>query len=142
VKASFGSEISDDLVAVLIERGSLLHLPMSQVELLSMGGATSRVAPDATAFNYRDARWLFNIPASWVDAADTDHEVSWVRDTYAAVQPFSTGGAYSNFMEGDEKSNDEVAYGSTLRRLQAIKAVYDPANVFRLNQNVQPVAAT
>ena len=141
VKATFGHELSDALVDVLIERGKLLRSPLSQVELLSMGGAISHVAGDATAFPYRDARWLLNVPASWTDAADSDSEVAWVRDTFAAIQPFSTGGAYSNFMEGDETSNDQVAYGSTLRRLQGIKAVYDPENIFRLNQNITPVPA-
>ena len=81
------------------------------------------------------------MPASWADPADSDYEIAWVRDTFAAIEPFSTGGAYSNFMEGDETSNDQVAYGSTLRRLQAIKAVYDPENIFRLNQNIAPVPA-
>ena len=141
VKATFGSALSDGLVDVLIERGKLLRSPLTQVELLSMGGAIGRVARDATAFPYRDARWLFNVPASWADPADSDYEISWVRDTFAAIQPFSTGGAYSNFMEGDEASNDQVAYGSTLQRLQAIKAVYDPQNIFRLNQNITPVPA-
>ncbi len=141
VKATFGGAISDSLVDVLIERGKLLRSPLTQVELLSMGGAIDRVASDATAFPYRDARWLFNVPASWADPAASDYEISWVRDTFAAIQPFSTGGAYSNFMEGDEVSNDQVAYGSTLRRLQAIKAVYDPQNIFRLNQNIAPVPA-
>jgi hypothetical protein len=84
---------------------------------------------------------LLNVPASWTDAADTGYEIGWVRDTFAAVTPFASGGAYSNFMEGDEKSNDEVAYGSTLQRLQEVKAIYDPDNIFRLNQNVLPVAA-
>jgi FAD/FMN-containing dehydrogenase len=141
VKATFGSGLSDELVDVLVERGKLLRSPLTQVELLSMGGAIDRVASDATAFPYRDARWLFNMPASWTDAADSDYEIGWVRDTFAAIQPFGTGGAYSNFMVGDETSNDQVAYGSTLRRLQAIKAVYDPENIFRLNQNITPVPA-
>lgn len=60
---------------------------------LSMGGAIDRVASDATAFPYRDARWLFNVPASWVDPVDSDYEIAWVRDTFAAIRPFSTGGA-------------------------------------------------
>jgi FAD/FMN-containing dehydrogenase len=141
VKATFGNALSDPLIDVLIERGRLLRSPLTQVELLSMGGAIDRVANDATAFPYRDARWLFNVPGSWADAADSEYEIGWVRDTFAAIQPFSTGGAYSNFMEGDETSNDQVAYGSTLRRLQAIKAVYDPENIFRLNQNINPVPA-
>ena len=141
VKATFASGLSDKLVDVLVERGKLLRSPLTQVELLSMGGAINRVARDATAFPYRDARWLFNVPASWVDPVDSDYEIAWVRDTFAAIQPFSTGGAYSNFMDGDETSSDQVAYGSTLQRLQAIKAVYDPENVFRLNQNIAPVPA-
>jgi FAD/FMN-containing dehydrogenase len=141
VKATFGNELTDALIDVLIERGELLRSPFAQVEVLSMGGAIRRVAPDATAFPYRDANWLLNVPASWSDPADSSYEIAWVRDTFAAIQPFSTGGAYSNFMEGDETSNDEVAYGSTLARLQAIKAVYDPENIFRLNQNIAPVAA-
>ncbi len=141
VKATFASGLSDELVDVLIDQGKLLRSPLTQVELLSMGGAIDRVASDATAFPYRDARWLFNVPASWADPADSDYEIRWVRDTFAAIQPFSTGGAYSNFMDGDETSSDQVAYGSTLRRLQAIKAVYDPGNIFRLNQNITPVPA-
>ena len=141
VKATFASGLSDELVDVLVDRGKLLRSPLTQVELLSMGGAIDRVASDATAFPYRDARWLFNVPASWVDPVDSDYEIGWVRDTFAAIQPFSTGGAYSNFMDRDETSSDQVAYGSTLRRLQAIKAVYDPENIFRLNQNITPVPA-
>ncbi|HEY5200993.1 MAG TPA: FAD-binding oxidoreductase [Acidothermaceae bacterium] len=141
VKATFASGLSGGLADVLVERGKLLRSPLTQVELLSMGGAIDRVAGDATAFPYRDARWLFNVPASWADPADSDYEIGWVRDTFAAIQPFSTGGAYSNFMDGDETSSDQVAYGSTLRRLQAIKAVYDPENIFRLNQNITPVPA-
>jgi FAD/FMN-containing dehydrogenase len=141
VKATFGSALTPKLIDVLVERGRLLHSPLTQIELLSMGGAIADVAPDATAFPYRDARWLLNVPASWTATDDDAYEIGWVRDTFEAITPHATGGAYSNFMEGDEEANDEVAYGSTLRRLQAIKAVYDPENVFRLNQNVLPVAA-
>jgi FAD/FMN-containing dehydrogenase len=141
VKATFGSELQPGLVDVLVERGKLLHSPLTQVEVLAMGGAIRKVAPDATAFPYRDASWLFNVPASWEHAHHTGYEVAWVRDTFTAIEPYATGGAYSNFMEADEDGRDQVAYGSTLHRLQAVKAVYDPGNVFRLNQNVLPVAA-
>jgi FAD/FMN-containing dehydrogenase len=138
VKATFGSALTPALIDVLVERGRLLHSPLTQVEILSMGGAIADVAPDATAFPYRDASWLLNVPASWTTPAETEYEIAWVRETFAAITPHASGGAYSNFMEGDEVANDEVAYGSTLHRLQEIKAVYDPENVFRLNQNVLP----
>jgi FAD/FMN-containing dehydrogenase len=142
VKATFGGELTPQLVDVLVERGRLLRSPITQVELLSMGGRIADVAVDATAFPHRNAAWLLNVPASWISPEETEYEVAWVRDTFAAIAPFSSGGAYSNFMEGDEEANDEVAYGSTLRRLQGIKAVYDPNNVFRLNQNIVPAAVT
>lgn len=142
VKATFGNELSPALIDVLVERGRLLQSPLTQVELLSMGGAISRVGVDDTAFPHRNAAWLLNAPASWVDPADTEYEIAWVRDTFSAIEPFSAGGAYSNFMEGDEVANDEVAYGATLRRLQEVKSVFDPANVFRLNQNIRPLAHT
>lgn len=139
VKATFGGSLTPELVDVLVERGRLLHSPLTQVELLSMGGSISDVAADATAFPHRNSPWLLNVPASWTDAADSDYEIAWVRDTFAAIAPLSSGGAYSNFMEGDEEANDEVAYGATLARLREVKARYDPANIFRLNQNVLPL---
>ncbi len=141
VKATFGDELTDGLIDALVERGRSLGSELTQVELLAMGGAIRWVASDATAFPYRDAAWLLNVPASWQDPADSEREIAWVRDTFAAIAPFGSGGAYSNFLEGDEQANDQVAYGRTLRRLQAVKAVYDPDNIFRLNQNVTPVAA-
>jgi hypothetical protein len=67
--------------------------------------------------------------------------VQWVRDTFAALRPVCSGGAYVNFMDHDEQAAGQVAYGGTLRRLQQVKAAYDPGNVFRLNQNITPGGA-
>ena len=67
--------------------------------------------------------------------------MQWVRDTFAALRPVCSGGAYVNFMDHDEQAADQVAYGGTLRRLQQVKAAYDPGNVFRLNQNITPGGA-
>src|SRR4051812_5828601 len=124
IKAGFASELSDGLIDALIERGAAIGSPITQIEVLAMGGAIGRMAPDATAFPYRDAGWLINIPASWRDAADDEREVAWARGTYAAVQPHLTGGAYANFMGVDDEDAD--AYRGTLARLAAVKAVYDP----------------
>jgi FAD/FMN-containing dehydrogenase len=138
VKATFADELTDDLIDVVSARGALIGSEVSQIELLSMGGAIRRVSPDATAFPHRAASWLINIPASWRSAAQTEREIGWVRDTYAALTPYCRGGGYVNFMDGDEQAAGQAAYGATLRRLQAVKAAYDPGNVFRLNQNIIP----
>jgi FAD/FMN-containing dehydrogenase len=138
IKAGFVDDLPGALVDALLERAELIESPISQVELLAMGGAIARVAPDATAFPFRDARWLINIPATWSDAADDEREIAWARGTYAAVKPFLSEGNYVNFMGDDEDDTAAGAYGETLARLQRVKAAYDPDNVFRLNQNVTP----
>ncbi|HEY9244447.1 MAG TPA: FAD-binding oxidoreductase [Streptosporangiaceae bacterium] len=138
VKATFAAGLSPDLIDVVIAQGQRLGSEVSQIELLSLGGAITRVAPDATAFPHRDAGWLINIPASWRSPDDTEREIGWVRDTFAALQPVCSGGAYVNFMDHDEQAAGQVAYGATLRRLRQVKAAYDPGNVFRLNQNITP----
>jgi FAD/FMN-containing dehydrogenase len=138
IKATFADDLTDDLLDALLPLGNEIGSYLSQVELLSMGGAISRVDPDATAFPHRGVKWLINIPATWDSPDETEAEVDWVRHTYAAVQPHATGGAYVNFMDADEEST--TSYGTTMARLQAVKAIYDPKNVFRLNQNIEPVA--
>jgi FAD/FMN-containing dehydrogenase len=138
IKAGFVNDLPDELVAALLERAELIESPISQVELLAMGGAIARVEQDATAFPFRNARWLINIPATWRDAADDEREIAWARGTNAAVKPFLSEGNYVNFMGDDEDDSAAGAYGATLARLQQVKAVYDPENVFRLNQNVTP----
>jgi FAD/FMN-containing dehydrogenase len=101
----------------------------------------ARVEADATAFPFRQPRWLVNIPATWRDAADDESETAWTRATYAAVRPYLNEGGYVNFMGDDEDDDTAAAYGRTIERLQRIKAVYDPDNVFRLNQNIEPAVA-
>jgi FAD/FMN-containing dehydrogenase len=140
VKAGFATEITDELISVLIERGAQVGSPLSVIELLSMGGAIDRVDPAATAFPHRGSRWLVNVPGQWAesDPAVAGREVAWVRDTFTALEPHLAGGAYSNFMEDDETLGVDRAYGSTLTRLAELKATFDPENLFRLNQNIQP----
>jgi FAD/FMN-containing dehydrogenase len=140
VKAGFAPALTGPFIEALIDRGARVESPLSVIEVLSMGGAIRDVPAAATAFPHRDARWLINVPAQWSDAADSDAEVAWARQSYATLRPFLSGGAYSNFMEDDETDAAATAYGDTLARLARIKAEYDPHNVFRLNQNVLPAA--
>jgi FAD/FMN-containing dehydrogenase len=138
IKAGFANDIPDALIDVLLDRATLLESPISQVELLALGGAISRVSPDATAFPFRNAGWLINIPATWRDPADDEREIAWARATYAAIHPHLSEGSYVNFMGDDEDDTAAAAYGRTIERLQQVKALYDPDNTFRLNQNIKP----
>jgi len=138
IKATFADDLTDDLLDAVLPFGEQIGSELSQVELLSMGGAISHVAPDDTAFPHRNVKWLINIPATWEMPAETDAAVDWVRRTYAAVAPHATGGAYVKFMDADELAS--TGYGSTMKRLAEVKTKYDPQNVLRLNQNIEPVA--
>ena len=140
IKAGFAADLPSELIDVLLERAALIQSPISQVELLALGGAIATVAPEATAFPFRNARWLINIPATWRDAADDESEIAWARATYAAIRPYLSEGGYVNFMGDDEDDTAAAAYGRTIERLQRVKAVYDPENTFRLNQNITPAA--
>ena len=141
IKAGFADDLPDELIDTLIGRAALIQSPISQVELLALGGAIARVDSAATAFPFRQARWLINIPATWRDAGDDEREIAWARATYAAVKPYLSEGTYVNFMGDDEDDTAACAYGRTMERLRQVKAVYDPDNVFRLNQNIQPAPA-
>jgi FAD/FMN-containing dehydrogenase len=138
IKAGFAHDLTDGLTDALLEQAAEIVSPISQVELLALGGAIARVPSDATAFPFRDSRWLINIPATWRDAAHDAREIAWARDTYAAIRPHLGEGTYVNFMGDDADDTAAGAYGRTLARLQTIKAAYDPDNVFRLNQNIAP----
>ncbi len=138
VKAGFATGLSEAMIATLIAQGSEVGSPMSVIEVLSMGGAIDRVAPDATAFPHRGSRWLINVPGQWTDPAEGQDEIAWVRRSFAALEPHLAGGAYSNFMDDDEADGAARAYGATLDRLAELKRTYDPENVFSLNQNIEP----
>jgi FAD/FMN-containing dehydrogenase len=141
VKAGYLDALSPQAIETLIEAASEVTSEFSQVEVLAVGGAIARVDAEATAFPHRDAAWLVNVPASWVDAAEDEREIEWARRVYRSIEPLMTGGAYANFMGDDEDDGAATAYGGTLERLRRVKAERDPANVFRLNQNIVPAGA-
>jgi hypothetical protein len=138
IKAGFLDELTDDTIATLRACGAEVSSELSQIEVLAVGGAIADVAPEATAYPHRAARWLINLPAMWEDPADTEAEVAWARRSFGALTPHLTGGTYVNFMDGDEDDATGDAYGALTQRLRAVKRAYDPGNVFRLNQNIAP----
>ena len=101
-----------------------------------MGGRTSLVAPDATAFTHRAAAFNFGIMYIGDDPARSEAGISAVRDYYAAMAPFMAG-FYTNLNEESEKKT-WGNYGENYPRLVEIKNKYDPTNLFRLNANIKP----
>jgi FAD/FMN-containing dehydrogenase len=134
--------LSDAAIDILIEHARRRTSALSVTNVFQLGGAVSRVAEDATAYSDRGAVFNVDLNAQWIDADDprAAEHMQWVRDFHAALQPFATGGAYVNFLMGDE-GHDRVRaiYGDAKHdRLIELKRRYDPDNVFRLNQNIRP----
>lgn len=131
-------DLDDELIDVLLEYASK-KLPSLYTELFfaQMGGATNRVANDATAYPHRDVNFVMNVHTRWENKSDDELCINWAREFFTATKRFATGGTYVNFIsEGDD--NLEGAYSENIEKLTAIKAKYDPKNILRSNLNILP----
>ena len=109
------------------------------MHLHPINGAAQRVGADETAFGHRDKSFAPVIVGIWPDPADNEANTKWVRDYYAAIHPHSgSAGGYVNFMSGDDAHRAAENYGANYERLSAVKAAYDPDNLFHVNQNIAP----
>jgi len=137
-KASFARELSDEAIAVHTDFGARVPAIQCAVHLYPIDGAVQRVGADETAFAYRDVNFAPVIAGMWEDPADNDTNIAWVRGYYEALEPYSAEGGYINFMDGDDQTRIKANYRGNYERLAAIKAKYDPGNLFHLNQNIKP----
>ncbi len=138
-KTEYLSRLDDDAIGGLVDGAGRMRSALSAIHIHHAQGAVSRVRAGATAFSQRDAPFILNIIGGWLDPSETDANVAGVRETAQAMQPFATGAAYLNFLGDEGEARLQAAYGpETHARLVELKNKYDPANVFRLNQNIQP----
>ena len=131
-------ELSDGALDTVIRYAGELPSPQCEIFIGHIAGAPNRVAPDAMAYGHRDARFVMNVHGRWDEPAQDRAGIAWARAFFAAAQPYASAGAYTNFMTADETDRIASAYGSNYARLVEIKRRYDPANLFRSNQNIRP----
>ena len=140
-KSNFLAELSDAAIGAMIEAFGRCPTSMGQLLLEHIHGAAARVGEGDTAFPHRREGHNFLVLAQWMEPTDTRRCIAWARETYETMQPFFASGRYVNYLDNDEAGDPvAAAYGPNYRRLQQIKAKYDPKNVFRMNQNIRPVA--
>jgi FAD/FMN-containing dehydrogenase len=134
-RSCFLDDLTDEVIDVLVEQASDIQAPPA-LELIveHLGGA---IAGGDGAFAHREASYDVLIAANWTDPTDQDRCVAWARATAAALEPHSRGG-YVNYEPDAGGAHVPAAFGDRLARLAAVKARYDPDNVFTLNQNVAP----
>ena len=111
----------------------------STMHLYPVDGAVNQVGQQDTAFAYRDVTFSQVIVGVDPDPAKAADLKRWTVDYWDATHPYSAGGAYQNFMMDDEgQARVKATYGANYERLAQIKGLYDPSNVFRINQNILP----
>ncbi len=140
-KADFVNELSDDAIAEHVKHAAELPTMWSTMHLYPINGAAHRVGNDETAWNYRDSTWAEVIVGVDPDPKNKDRIIDWARRYWEALHPYSAGGAYVNFMMEEGEDRIKATYRENYERLAEIKAKYDPANFFRVNQNIKPAKA-
>jgi len=132
------STLDEGPIDAIIEYASALPSSQCEIFIATIGGQTRRTLPDAMAYSNRDANYVLNVHARWETAAEDAHCIAWAREFFARSQPFASSGAYVNFLTGDESERVAFAYGDSYERLVELKKKFDPANIFRINQNIRP----
>ena len=137
-KGDFFRELSDDAINQHVEYGSRLPSLLSLMHLYPVDGQVSRVSKNDAAFSYRDVKWSMVIAGIDPDPANAEEITQWTKEYWNALHPYSAGGAYVNFMMEEGSERVRATYRDNFDRLAAIKAKYDPGNLFRVNQNIKP----
>ena len=136
-RGDFVDELSDDAIGVHVEFAETVPTWKSTMHLYSIDGAASRVGNDETAWGYRHAKWAQVVAGVDPDPANAGAITDWTKSYSDALKPYVLAGGYSNFAM-DDPSRVRGMYGANFDRLVRIKAQYDPGNVFRVNQNIEP----
>ncbi|MFW6192121.1 MAG: FAD-binding oxidoreductase [Gemmatimonadota bacterium] len=140
-KSDFAADLDDAAIEAHLEHGAKVPNVHSAMHIYPLTGAVQDVDDEATAFGVRDADFAVNIVGFWPDPAESDAHIAWVRNYYEAVHPHSGyEGGYTNFMQAEDQARVRQNYGASYDRLARVKANWDPGNLFRLNQNVEPAA--
>ncbi|WP_322013142.1 FAD-binding oxidoreductase [Paraburkholderia sp. J12] len=135
------TELPDGLLDVLIDAIDRLPSPQCEIFFGQIGGQTTRVPAEATAYPNRDAKYVMNVHGRWADASDDARCIGWARAFFEAAAPFALGSVYVNFLTQEETGRIGAAYGPNYDRLVAVKTRYDPHNLFHHNQNIKPSAS-
>ncbi len=139
-RADFVNEIPDEAVEAHAKFGAEMPTWKSTMHLYPINGAVHDVDSSDTAWSYRDSTWGSVFAGVDPDPANVDAIRDWTVDYFEALHPHSAGGAYVNMMMDEGQERVRASYRDNYDRLAAVKATYDPDNLFRVNQNIEPAA--
>ena len=133
--------LSAGTIRAILEAVGDVPDPQCEVFIAHVGGAMARVAPEATAYPQRTGHFVMNVHTRWDDPGKDAACIDWARRLFRDTAADAAPSVYVNFMPEDEPDRLVEAYGGNMQRLQAIKARYDPGNLFRVNHNIKPMVA-
>lgn len=137
-RADFFNELGPEIQSQCLKYGSNIPTPLSQMHLYPISGAASRVGKSETPWAYRDAKYAGVIVGIDPDPVNAEKITKWCKDYFEALHPYSSGGAYTNFMMDEGQDRVKASYKENYNRLVSIKNKYDPKNLFSVNQNIKP----
>jgi hypothetical protein len=137
-KSGWLRDVTDGAIETLMQFVPQMPSTDSGVGLQQMHGVASRIAPSATAFPHRAEQFDFLILSQWPEATDSDRNIEWSRALFEAMQPHLEESVYVNNLGDEGPGRVQAAYGENYPRLAAVKRTYDPDNLFRANQNIDP----
>jgi FAD/FMN-containing dehydrogenase len=140
-RADFVKEIPDEAVEIHQRFGAAMPTLKCTMHMYPIDGAAHDLASTDTAWSYRDARWGSVFAGVDPDPKNVPEIRRWSIEYFEALHPYSAGGAYVNMMMDEGQERVRASYRDNYDRLARVKATYDPENVFRVNQNIQPKAA-
>lgn len=142
-KSSFIKRLPDEAIDTLVACRASMPSPKSKLFIECFGGEMTRIDGDETAFAHRDVPYNLLILGAWDKAEDDEANIAWARETWHAMQPYASTGVYMNYLGQEAEEGAErvrASYGQAkYDRLVALKSKYDPKNLFRMNQNIQPL---
>jgi hypothetical protein len=139
-RADFVKEIPDEAVELHAKWGEAMPSWQSTMHLYPIDGAAHDLSSSDTPWSYRDANWGAVFAGVDADAANVGAIGDWSRGYQEALHPHSAGGAYVNMMMDEGQERVRASYRDNYDRLARIKATYDPGNLFRVNQNIEPAS--
>ncbi len=138
-KSIYLADLGEAAVSTIANYVSGRPSPLSMAAIWVLGGALGRVDTAATAAGARNAPFLLEILANWANPVEAESNIVWVREFLDAMAPFATGKTNFNFPgHGNEPGFVRAALADNWDRLVEVKRRYDPTNLFRLNQNIDP----
>lgn len=138
-KSGLANRITDEAIAATVEHARQVPSPHTIILFAELHGAYARVGKTDTAYYHRDMQYDLIALSGWTDRGDTERNIRWTRELFAAWEPHLGRAAYVNDLGDEGEERVRSAYGENYERLAMLKTKYNPTDLFRVNQNIKPI---